>query len=568
MVGMGKGAPKTKGYFLFILLRATSMNNNNNSNVSRVILNHCNTLKQLHQLHAHSIVTGFLSSSHTHLLLTTFLFSATSLFHNNNNNNDNNSNGEVTGLSYALSIFDLIQNPSTFSFNNIIRLHSLFSSPLQALILFSRLRRLSLSPDFHTFPFVLKACAQLGTENTGAISIARALHSQSLKFGFNADSFVSNALIRVYSVCRCLSDACRVFDEDPQLRDIVSYNTIIDAFVKAGEISDARKVFDEMHLRDSVSWGTILAGYAQSNQCEETIRLFYQMLELDIRPDNVALVSVLSACAQLGDLERGCTMHDYITTNGIRLDSFLTTGLVDLYAKCGCIELAKEIFDSSLDKNLCTWNAMLVGFSMHGLGQQSLNYFTRMIEAGVKPDGVSFLGVLVGCSHAGLVDEARKLFNDMECTYNVCREEKHYGCMADLLGRAGLIEEAMEMIRKMPMGGDVFVWGGLLSGCRLHGNVGVAMKAAERVMKLKPDDGGVYSIMASVYANAEQWEDVVKVRRWRESKKVKKNAGCSLIRLEGVTHEFVAGDTLHPQTDEIYSILNIACKDTNFRHST
>ncbi|XP_062091487.1 pentatricopeptide repeat-containing protein At5g61800 [Humulus lupulus] len=560
MVGLGLGTPKTKGYFVLILLRAaTSINNG--SNVSRVILNHCSTLKQLHQLHAHSIVTGLLSSSHAHLLLTTFLFSATSLSHNNNN-------GGLTGLRYAFSLFNLIQNPSTFSFNNIIRAHSLFSSPLQSLLLFSRMRRLSLSPDFHTFPFVLKACAQLGPGNNDAISIAQALHSQSFKFGFNTDSFVSNALIRVYSVCRCLSDACRVFAEDPQHRDVVSYNTLIDAFVKAGEISGARKLFDEMHLRDSVSWGTILAGYAQSNQCEETIRLFYQMLELQIRPDNIALVSVLSACAQLGDLERGYTIHDYISTNGIRLDSFLTTGLVDLYAKCGCIEIAKKIFDSSLDKNLCTWNAMLVGFSMHGLGQQSVNYFFRMIEAGIKPDGVSFLGVLVGCSHAGLVDEARKLFNEMESMYMVCREQKHYGCMADLLGRAGLIEEAMEMIRQMPMGGDVFVWGGLLSGCRLHGNVGVAKKAAERVMQLKPDDGGVYSIMASVYANAEQWEDVVKMRRWRESKKVKKSAGCSLIRLEGVTHEFVAGDTLHPQTDEIYSILNIACKDTNFKHST
>lgn len=347
-----------------------------------------------------------------------------------------------------------------------------------------------------------------------------------------------------------------MFYEDPEYRDVVSYNTLIDGFVKAGEISSARELFDEMPVRDSVSWGTILAGYAQSGHFDETIRLFYQMVELQVRPDNVALVSALSACAQLGDLERGCTIHNYIRENGIRLDSFLTTGLVDLFAKCGCIEIAKEIFDSSLDKNLCTWNAMIVGFSMHGLGQLSLTYFSRMIEAGVKPDGVSFLGVLVGCSHAGLVDEARKLFTDMESVYMVSREQKHYGCMADLLGRAGLIEEAMEMIMRMPMGGDVFVWGGLLSGCRLHGNVEVAKKAAERVMKLKPDDGGVYSIMANVYANAEQWDDVLKMRRSRDSKRVKKNAGCSLIRLKGVTHEFVAGDSLHPQTDEIYSILN------------
>ncbi|PON97494.1 Tetratricopeptide-like helical domain containing protein [Trema orientale] len=551
------GTPKPKGYFVLLLLRAACMSSTHGGTrahvnaVSRVILNHCNTLKQLHQLHAHSLVTGLLSSSpssssQTHFLLTSFLFSATSLLQNNG--------GSGFGLGYAVSIFNLIQNPSTFSFNNIIRAHSLLSSPLQALLLFSRMRRLSLPPDFHTFPFALKASAHLGP--THAISAAQALHAQALKFAFAADSFVANALIRVYSLCCRLSDACRVFDENPERRDVVSYNTLIDAFVKAGEISRARNLFDEMPVRDSVSWGTILAGYAQRNHCDETIRLFYRMLESRVRPDNIALVSALSACAQLGDLERGCTVHDYIRTNGIRLDSFLTTGLVDLYAKCGCIEIAKEIFDSSSDKNLCTWNAMLVGFSMHGLGQLSLNYFTRMIEAGVKPDGVSFLGVLVGCSHAGLVDEARKLFNDMESVYMVSREQKHYGCMADLLGRAGLIEEAMEMIKRMPMGGDVFVWGGLLSGCRLHGNVEVAKKAAQRVMELKPEDGGVYSIMANVYANAEQWDDVVKMRRSRDSKRVKKNAGCSLIQLDGVTHEFVAGDILHPQTDEICSILN------------
>lgn len=347
-----------------------------------------------------------------------------------------------------------------------------------------------------------------------------------------------------------------MFDESSH-RDVVSYNALLDAFVKAGEISRARQLFDEMPERDSISWGTVLAGYAQMNQCEEAIELFDQMLELKIRPDDICLVSALSACAQLGDLDRGSTIHDHIKRNRIRLSSFFLTALVDLYAKCGCIETAIKIFESSPDKNVFTWNAMLVGLAMHGHAHPSLDYFSRMIQAGVRPDGVSFLGVLVGCSHGGIVVEARKLFNEMESVYRVPRELKHYGCMADLLGRAGLIKEAIEMIEKMPMGGDVFVWGGLLGGCRIHGDVESAMKAAEHVMELDPEDGGVYSIMASVYANAEKWDDVVKTRKSiSANKRVKKNAGYSLIRLNGVTHEFLAGDSLHPQTEAIYLVMD------------
>ncbi|KAL3575561.1 hypothetical protein D5086_023662 [Populus alba] len=171
-----------------------------------------------------------------------------------------------------------------------------------------------------------------------------------------------------------------------------------------------------------------------------------------------------------------------------------------------------------------------------------------MIEAGVKPDGISILGVLVGCSHSGLVDEARKLFDEMESVYGVPREPKHYGCMADLLGRAGLIKKVMEMIKDMPRGGDMSVWSGLLGGCRIHGDVEIAEKAAKHLMELKPDDGGVYSILANVYANAERWEDVMNIRRSLSSNRVvTKIAGFSLIQLDGVAHEFIAGDSLHSE---------------------
>ncbi|KAI5329409.1 hypothetical protein L3X38_028806 [Prunus dulcis] len=516
-----------------------------NANNITAVIKRCKTPNELLRLHALTITNPTLTKTTCRDIITSSILHAfISLIP---------SSSSTTSLCYAVSLFNLITSPSTFCFNNIIRAHTLLSSPLSALGFFARMRRFSLPPDFHTFPFALKACAQLGFSS---FFISQALHTQALKFGFASHLFVSNTLIHVYSICHHLNHACKVFDESSH-RDVVSYNAMVDALVKAGEVSRARQLFEEMPVRDSVSWGTVLVGYVQMNQCEEAIQLFDQMLGLRVIPDDICLVSALSACAQLGDLERGKNIHDYIKRNRVRLSSYFLTALVDLYAKCGCIETALGIFEASPDKNVFTWNAMLVGLAMHGHGKLSLNYFCRMIEAGVKPDGVSVLGVLVGCSHVGFVHQAQKLFDDMETVYGVPRELKHYGCMADLLGRAGLIKEAMEMIDKMPMGGDVFVWGGLLGGCRIHGDVEVAKKAAEHVMELDPEDGGVYSIMANVYANAEKWDDVVKIRKSiKDAKRVKKISGCSLINLNGSIHKFIAGDSLHPQSKAIYWVLD------------
>ncbi|KAJ4837612.1 Pentatricopeptide repeat-containing protein [Turnera subulata] len=414
------------------------------------------------------------------------------------------------------------------------------------------MHRSSVPIDFHSLPFALKACTQMGS-----LSLAQCLHSQALKSGFVSDLFLTNSFVRVYSTLGLLSYACKVFDESSH-RDLVSYNTLLDGLVKAGEIEQARGFFDSMPTRDAVSWGTIIAGCAKGNHCEEAIELFGLMMELELKPDNIALVSTLSACAQLGELDKGKWIHDYIDKNAVKIDSFVSTALVDFYAKCGYINSALEIFESSLDKNLSTWNTILLGLAMHGYGQLLLDYFTRMVGDGVIPDGVSILGVLAGCGHAGLVDEARMIFEEMESAYGVPREAKHYGCMADLLARAGLVEGAMEMIEGMSNASNVSVWSGLLGGCRIYGNVDIAEKAAEHVMELKPEDGGVYSVLVSVYANAERWEDVVKIRKaLSNDRRVKKNVACSSILLGGVMHEFVAGERVHAQSNGIYLVLNV-----------
>ncbi|CAA0827532.1 Pentatricopeptide repeat-containing protein [Striga hermonthica] len=517
------------------------------SNLIATLKKTCKTSAQVHQVHAQAI-TGGLFSLHPTFLLTQILHSFASSPHSHTTTTHPNH----ATIAYLTKIFSLIPNPSSFDCNAIIRAHTHLSSPSTALDFYTQMRRRSIPPDFHTFPFVLKACGLSGDPH----SLAGNLHSELLKFGFSADLFVHNALACAYSKGGDFGLAQKVFEESLS-KDVVSYNVMIDGLVKIGEVDRARNVFDEMPERDSVSWATLLAGYAKSTRCAEAVELFDRMVGSKVGLDNVALVSGLSACAQLGDLEKGKKIHDIIRRNRLKVDSYLGTALVDLYAKCGQIKTAEEVFVSCGLKNVSLWNAMLVGLAVHGHGKQLLDYFSRMVKNRVKPGGVTILGVLVGCSHSGLTNEARKIFSEMEDVYKVPRELKHYGCMADLLGRAGLINEAMDMIEKMPMRGDVFVWGGLLGGCKIHGNLEIAERAADRVMQVRPEDGGVYSVLAHMYANSGRWDDLVRVRKLRDCRwGLKKVAGCSSIEVDGITHEFVSGDCLHPCTEEIHWVLN------------
>ncbi|KAL1203819.1 Pentatricopeptide repeat-containing protein [Cardamine amara subsp. amara] len=487
------------------------------------LLKLCRTLKHLHQCHAQFITSGRISNDfNQNSVFANVLFAITSIAPTSSASN--------LVVSYATSVFGYIKNPSTFCFNTIIRVYTLHEPSLFSQRFFVEMRRRSVPPDFYTFPFVFKACA---AKKNGSLTLVKTLHCQALRFGLISDLFTLNTLLRVYSLNAPIDYALQLFDENPQ-RDVVTYNVLIDGLVKAREIVRARELFDSMPFRDLVSWNSLIAGYAQMNQCREAISLFDEMIDLGLKPDNVAIVSTLSACAQSGDLEKGKAIHDYTKRNRLFIDSFLATGLIDFYAKCGFIDTSLEIFNLCSDKTLFTWNAMITGLAMHGYGELTVDYFRKIVSSGIKPDGVSFISVLVGCSHSGLVDEAKKLFNEMGSLYDVDREMKHYGCMADLLGRAGLIEEAADMIEQMPKDGGnrekLLAWSGLLGGCRIHGNIEVAEKAAKRVNALCPEDGGVYKVMVEMYANAERWGDVVKVREVMErNKKVKKNAGFSKV---------------------------------------
>ncbi|KAF8715444.1 hypothetical protein HU200_005722 [Digitaria exilis] len=397
------------------------------------------------------------------------------------------------------------------------------------LLLFRSSLRLSVAPTRHTLPLAISASA--GRRH---LPLGLSLHAVAVVRNLLPSPHVANALVSLYARHALPDAARRVFDEMPSAaRDVVSHNALMHAYVSAGRVGAAREVFEGMPVApDAVSWGTVIAGCAKAGSPEAAVGLFDRMREEQFRPDDVTLAAVLSCCAQLGALDKGREVHEYVRQTRPRPNVFVCTGLVDLYAKCGCVEAATEVFEACPERNVFMWNALVVGLAMHGHGRVALEYFHRMLADGVQPDGVTFLGVLIACSHTGLVDMARRIFCDMEAAHNVPRELKHYGCMADLLGRAGLIEEAMDMVRKMPMEGDNYVWGGILAGCRMHRNVEVAEVAARHLLQLNPDDSGVYSAMAGIYADAGRWEDVARIRKLMDERIGRRNFGCSSITTE------------------------------------
>ncbi|TVU42748.1 hypothetical protein EJB05_09169, partial [Eragrostis curvula] len=371
--------------------------------------------------------------------------------------------------------------------------------PATLLLLFRSSLRLSVPPTRHSLLLAISAASSSAFH----LPIALSLHTVAVVRGLVLFPHVANALVSLYAKNARPDSARRLFEEMPA-PDVVSYNALVHGYVRAGRMELALQVFQGMPVRDTASWGTVVAGCAKSGRLEEAMGLFDRMMEEGFMPDDVALAAVLSCCAQLGALEKGREVHEHIKQNRPQPNVFLCTGLVDLYAKCGCVDAAREVFEVCPKRNVFTWNALIIGLAMHGHGTVVLD-------------------------HAGLVGMARRVFCEMEGVHNVSRELKHYGCMADLLGRAGLIDEAMDMVGKMPMEADSYVWGGILAGCRMHRHVEAAEVAAWHLLELNPNDSGVYSAIAGIYADAGRWEDVTRIRKLMDEKISQRNVGRNLI---------------------------------------
>ncbi|XP_065019690.1 pentatricopeptide repeat-containing protein At3g26782, mitochondrial-like [Musa acuminata AAA Group] len=338
--------------------------------------------------------------------------------------------------------------------------------------------------------------------------------------------------------------------------DVGVGNTLTDAYAKGGDLSLGRKVFEGMAARDVVSWNSMIALYAQNGLSAEALELYTKMLTNgSIQHNAVTLSAVLLACAHAGALQIGKCIHNQVVRMGLEKDVYVGTSVVDMYCKCGRVRMAKKAFDRMKEKNILSWSAMVAGYGMHGHGQEALKVFHEMTRSGEKPNYITFVSVLAACSHAGLVNEGRYWLDAMKRKFNIEPGVEHYGCMVDLLGRAGCLNEAYRLIKDMKVKPDFVVWGALLSACRIHKNVELGEISARKLFELDPKNCGYYVLLSNIYADAGRWNDVQRLRVIIKNKGLVKPPGYSSVEFKGRVHVFLVGDKKHPQHIEIYNYL-------------
>ncbi|XP_068664031.1 pentatricopeptide repeat-containing protein At2g02980, chloroplastic-like [Aristolochia californica] len=422
-------------------------------------------------------------------------------------------------IDYARRVFAQISVPNTFSYNSMIRGTSQMPNPSKEPIsLYHRMLQIGLaSPNSFTLAFVLKACAIVMAAREGT-----QIHSHVFKYRLDSSPFVQTALLNFYSKCE--------------------------------EISVARKVFDEITEKNIIMWSAMINGYARIGLVNEALELFREMQQTEIIPDEVTMVSVISACAKAGALDLGRWVHRFIEKNKIKVDLELSTALVDMYSKCGSIERARGVFNEMVDRDTKAWSSMIVGLANHGLAEDALELFNRMEEAQVKPNQVTFIGVLSACAHRGLVSEGRKFWSRLN-EFGIEPSMEHYGCMTDLLCRASLVEEAYDLVQTMPLSPNAIIWRTLLGGFMKKRIVDKGESVAERLLEVEPSNAENYVLISNFYASILQWEKVSHMRKKMKENGVKILPGCSSIEVDGFVHEFVRGNESHPETKEIREVL-------------
>ncbi|KAJ9185806.1 hypothetical protein P3X46_005397 [Hevea brasiliensis] len=345
-----------------------------------------------------------------------------------------------------------------------------------------------------------------------------------------------------------------IFRNGPRM-SLVLTTALVDMYGKCGDLRSARALFDSMENKDIMTWTAMISAYAQAHCIDHAFDLFVQMRDGKVMPNEVTMVSLLSLCAEVGALDMGKWIHAYIDKLGIEVDVVLKTALVDMYAKCGDIDRAQSLFREAMFRDICLWNAMMTGYGMNGYGAEALKLFAQMERLDIKPNDITFIGALHACGHAGLVAEGKRLFERMVHDFGLNPKVEHYGCMVDLLGRAGLLDEAYEMIESMPMTSNIAVWGALLAACKLHKNLDLGELAGREILALEPQNCGYNVLMSNIYAAANRWNDVAGMRKAMEDTGIEKEPGLSSIEVNGSVHDFTMGDMSHPQIKKISEML-------------
>ncbi|KAM0913396.1 hypothetical protein ACQ4PT_012178 [Festuca glaucescens] len=436
------------------------------------------------------------------------------------------------------------------SWTGLISGYSRAGRAAEAVDCFNRMLSDGVAPDEVTVIGVLSACAQLKDLDFG-----RSLHMLAGEKRMLMGDKLVVALIDMYAKCGDIGRAQEIFDTSGRGRGPQPWNAMIDGYCKLGQVDVARSLFDQMEDRDAITFNSLITGYIHCGQLREAIILLGQMRRHGLPGDNFTMVSLLTASASLGALPQGRALHACIEQSLVEADVYLGTALLDMYMKCGRVEEASAVFQRMSMRDEHTWGAMIGGLAFNGMGKAALEHFFWMKCDGFHPNSVTYIAVLTACSHSCLLEEGRLYFDEMRLLYNMHPRIEHYGCMIDLLGRSGHLDEAMDLVRTMPMQPNAVIWSSILSACRVHKDVDLARNVADHLLKLEPDEDAVYVQMYNIYIDSREWENASKIRRLMEDRGVKKTAGYSSIAVAGQVHKFIVGDRSHPQIMEIIAMM-------------
>ncbi|KAF3976179.1 hypothetical protein CMV_000625 [Castanea mollissima] len=428
-------------------------------------------------------------------------------------------------LVYGMRLFEKMRTQDVVSWTTIITTLVQMGQEEHAIEAFMKMKESDVNPNEYTFAAIISGVANLAITECG-----EQLHARVLRIGLVNSLSVANSIITMYSKC--------------------------------GQLTSASMVFHGMTRRDIVSWSTIIAAYSQGGYGEEAFEYLSWMRREGPKPNEFALASVLSVCGSLAILEQGKQLHAHVLSIGLEHTAMIQSALINLYSKCGSIKDASKIFDVAENEDIVSWTAMINGYAEHGCSQKAIDLFVKIHTCGLKPDSVTFIGVLTACSHAGLVDLGFHYFNLMINEYQINPSKEHYGCMIDLLCRAGRLNDAEHMIKSMPFQRDDVVWSTLLRACRVHGDVDRGIRAAEEILKLDPNCAGTHITLANIYASKGRLSESANVRKIMKSKGVIKEPGWSWIKVKNLLSAFVAGDRSHPQGEDIYCMLDLLASRT------
>ncbi|KAL7201657.1 hypothetical protein ACSBR1_033372 [Camellia fascicularis] len=495
-------------------------------------------------LHAHLIINGLVRLTHFASKLITFYT-------------------ECRQLSDARKVFDIIPQTNVSRWIVLIGAYARHGFHQEAMGVFCDMQREGVRPNKFVLPSILKACAHLSDQWTG-----EKIHTVILRNKFDSDVFINSGLLDMYSKCRQIEKARRVFDgmvekdvvalnamvsgyvqhgfvkealclvEEMQViglnPNVVTWNTLIAGFSQAGDDSVVSEMFQLMRVGgikpDVVSWTSVISGLVQNFRNGEAFDTFKQMLGHGLCPSSATISSLIPACATVADFWRGKEIHGYAVVTGVEQDVFVRSALIDMYAKCGFLYDARTLFHSMPVKNTVTWNSMIFGYTNHGYCNEAIEHFNQIIEDDEKkPDHLTFTASLTACSHGGMVELGQSLFDLMQQKFGIKPKLEHYACMVDLLGKAGKLVEAYNLIKMMPIKPDIFVWGALLGACRQHVNIDLAEIAAKHLRELEPDSPGSSLLLSNLYADTGSWGNAARVKKMMKKRKLKNYPGCSWI---------------------------------------